>query len=476
MEERSVHLLDYLTVLKRRRLWLAVPIVLGVIAGAVLVSVLPREYRASTTLVATSPTMTADIVKPAVGDQEDRVRAISQELLSRGVLERVAREEGLDPGPVMDAAIAAMRDRTTVTLPKPLASTNRSGPDTFLVTYAAGGAGEAQRITNRMATAFVDQHSKMRETRAEHTSDFLAAQLGQSRERLKSIEERLRQMKETYMGRLPEQTQGNLQMVGGLRQQQENTSMSLRSDEDRLAMIERQIEAMKGGGGPDGGTAVGTVSAAQLRIAALHKELDDASSMYTEKHPEVQRLKSELAAAEAAAEKAQTAPAVSREPALAADPTYRQLLAERETVRLRIRDRERALQRAEGEITKYQQRVDAAPMAEQQLSSLTREYDLEKQLYNNLSARQQQAILTEDLERRRASEQFAILYPAALPTQPSSPDVVRIMLLASLMGVAAGIGLTFAREYLDRTVHDARTLQQEFELPVLAEIPRIAAR
>ena len=57
MEERSVHLLDYLSVLKRRRLWLAVPIVLGVIAGAVLVNVLPREYRASTTLVATSPTM-----------------------------------------------------------------------------------------------------------------------------------------------------------------------------------------------------------------------------------------------------------------------------------------------------------------------------------------------------------------------------------------------------------------------------------
>ena len=198
--------------------------------------------------------------------------------------------------------------------------------------------------------------------------------------------------------------------------------------------------------------------------------------MYTEKHPEVQRLKTELAAAEAAANAAQTAPAASREPALAADPAYRQLLAERETVRLRIRDRERALDRAEGEIAKYQQRVDAAPMIEQQLSSLNREYDLEKQLYNTLSERQQQAILSEDLERRGASEQFAILYPAGLPSRPSSPDVVRVMLLASLMGVAAGIALTFAREYLDRTVHDARTLQHEFELPVLAEIPRIAAR
>jgi len=277
------------------------------------------------------------------------------------------------------------------------------------------------------------------------------------------------------MGRLPEQTQGNLQMVSGLRQQQENTSMSLRSDEDRLAMIERQIEAMKGGTA-DTGTTAGAVSTSQQRIAALRKELDDASATYTDKHPEVQRLKSELAAAEAAATAAQSAPAAAREPALAGDPVYRQLLTEREAVRLRIRDRERAVDRAEGEIAKYQQRVDAAPMVEQQMSSLTREYDLEKQLYDTLTARQQQAVLSEDLERRKASEQFAVLYPAGLPALPSSPDFLRVMLLASAMGVAAGVALTFAREYLDRTVYDARTLQDDFELPVLAEIPRIAVR
>ena len=284
MEERSVHLLDYVAVLKRRRWWLIVPIVLGPLAGLALIQVLPRQYTAATTLVATGPTMTSDVVKTSPVDRDDRIRAISQELLSRSVLERVAREEGLEPGPEMDWAIAGMRDGTTVTLPKPLASTGRSGPDTFLLTYVGRTPADAQRITNRLARAFIDQHSKMRETRAEHTSDFLAAQLGQSRDRLKAIEERLRQVKETYMGRLPEQTQGNLQMVGGLRQQQENTSMSLRSDEDRLAMIERQIEAMKGGT-VDTGTTVGTVSSSQQRIAALRKELDAASATYHGKAP-----------------------------------------------------------------------------------------------------------------------------------------------------------------------------------------------
>jgi capsular polysaccharide biosynthesis protein len=47
------------------------------------------------------------------------------------------------------------------------------------------------------------------------------------------------------------------------------------------------------------------------------------------------------------------------------------------------------------------------------------------------------------------------------------------------MAVAAGFILgaagVFGREYLDRSVHDARGLRDEFELPVLAEIPRIEA-
>ena len=36
-----------------------------------------------------------------------------------------------------------------------------------------------------------------------------------------------------------------------------------------------------------------------------------------------------------------------------------------------------------------------------------------------------------------------------------------------------GVGSAIGREYMVRSVHDARTLQQEFDLPVLGEIPHI---
>lgn len=475
MEESSAHLFDYLAVLKRRRWYLLVPVVLGILVGAVLALVLPREYQSATTLAVTSPSMSSDLVKSTPADLAERVRAISHELLSRSVLERVARDEGLADGPSLDAAIGSIRSRTTVSLPKTLASGTRSGPDTFLVAYAGHEPDETERVTNRLATAFIEEHSKLRETRAEDTSAFLAAQVGQSQERLEVIEERLRKIKEAYMGRLPEQTQANLQMVAGLRQQQESTAMSLRSEQDRLAMLERQIEAMRQGAA-EGPMPKGAAASPRERLVALRQQLDEASGTYTDKHPEVQRLKSEIAAAEVLANAETARPAAERQPALNGDPTYRQLLAERETSRLRIRDHQRSGARASAEISNYQSRVEAAPMIEQQLSSINREYEFEKQQYTSLAERHQSAVLAEDLERRRAGEQFTVLYPAFRPSSPSSPNVPRVLLLSVFAGMVVAGLLAFGREYLDRSVYDARALQNEFELPVLAEIPRIAVR
>ena len=86
-------------------------------------------------------------------------------------------------------------------------------------------------------------------------------------------------------------------------------------------------------------------------------------------------------------------------------------------------------------------------------------------------------MLAEDLERRRAGEQFAVLYPgvpavAAELARRASRAAARRAPYGHRRWAAV---LAFGREYLDRSVYDVRALQSEFELPVLAEIPRIAS-
>ena len=301
MEERSVHLLDYVTVLKRRRWWLIVPIVLGPSRARARPGVAARVPPPRRPWSRRSPTMTTDVVKSAPGDQEDRIRAISRSC-SAGLYSNASRaKRGWSRGrrwmPLLRRCATGRRSRCQSRWRRP------GGPARTRSSHLCVGRTPKRRSGSPTVWP---GHSSISTPRCakhapEHTSDFLAAQLGQSRDRLKSIEERLRQVKETYMGRLPEQTQGNLQMVGGLRQQQENTSMSLRSDEDRLAMIERQIEAMKGGTADTGTTVRNGIVHRSSGLPRSARNSTTPRRSYTEKHPEVQRLKNELAAAEAAA-------------------------------------------------------------------------------------------------------------------------------------------------------------------------------
>jgi uncharacterized protein involved in exopolysaccharide biosynthesis len=155
------------------------------------------------------------------------------------------------------------------------------------------------------------------------------------------------------------------------------------------------------------------------------------------------------------------------------DPAYRQLAADREMTRLRVRDLQRAEVDIRRQIGLYQARVEAAPRVEQQLTSVERDYELEKQQYSKLSEKLNAATMSEQLERSRRSEQFTVLYGANLPTEPTKPVPWRVMVVSILAGICLGGAASFAREYLDRSVHDVRDLKEEFDLPVLGEVGRI---
>ena len=112
-------------------------------------------------------------------------------------------------------------------------------------------------------------------------------------------------------------------------------------------------------------------------------------------------------------------------------------------------------------------------MVEQALASLTQEIELEKKRYEELSGNHRRAVTNEEIARKQGVERFTVLYPATFPGAPESPKPMRIMLMSLALGLMLGAGLVVAREFMDRSVHDARSLQSEFEIPVLGEIPRI---
>jgi len=141
--------------------------------------------------------------------------------------------------------------------------------------------------------------------------------------------------------------------------------------------------------------------------------------------------------------------------------------------RSRIRDLERDQADAQAQVARYQARIEAAPMVEQQLTTIQREYDFEKQQYSELSAKQRTASIAASVERNRSGERFEVLDAATLPTAPVKPVPLRVWLGSILGGLVVGAGLTLLREYVDSSVHDERELRDALDLPILGSIARI---
>jgi len=218
MEDTPVHALDYVGVLRRRKWWLIGPIVAATVVGVALVRFLPKEYTASATMAVLSSGVASNLVGPSTPiDNGERIRAVSQQLLSSRVLTRVAKEAGLSSSPD-EMLLGRLRTAVKVTIPTPLTADDPKRLDTFVVSYVDDDPARAQLVANKLATVFVDDSTKARQQRAEYTASFISAELAASQMRLSDLQAKLRRAKESHIGQLPEQTQANLQTLSGLRQ------------------------------------------------------------------------------------------------------------------------------------------------------------------------------------------------------------------------------------------------------------------
>ena len=326
MEERAFDPLDYLSVVRRRKWWLILPLSLSVVAGAALAALWPKTYMSEAEIGIAAPRLSPELLKGVSSlNQEERQRAISQQLLSRTVLERVVREEKLNPERPVEESAALLRSKVLVRVDKPIGANgdNKNGLDSFKLGWIDDTPDRAQAIANRLAYVFVEENSKTKTEQAENTSEVLGHQLQASQDRLNQLETQLRAKKEANMGRLPDQINANVSMVNGLRQQLESISMQLRSEQDRLTVIDAQLDAMRQGVGSAAmpASTIGQIQAGQARIAQLQQAIAQERALgKTDKHPDIVSLQADLTAARAELNSIKQPSSGNRDELLQADP------------------------------------------------------------------------------------------------------------------------------------------------------------
>lgn len=467
--------IDRIQALWSRRKWLAIlvfAVPFSLVAG--LASSLPSVYQSKVTLLVERQQVPEQMVRPTVtAGVENRLQTISQELLSRSRLEPLILRFGLytrlRATAPLEEAIERMRKDILL---EPQYDTSQKGRATvntiaFTITYWGIDATTVAQVANTLASSYIEENLKARERQATGTSEFLRVQVEDVKKRLDVLESRITEFKKRFIGELPEQMQANLSTLERL-----NTQLRLNSDRQTRALerresLRKQLAELPGGvAGPKGAPDAG-----EVRLVRLKQELTELRTRFSERYPDVVRLKAEIAALEL--ELTEAKPEAKDTASVLMDPNVRRLrenLAEVEGEIKTLKNEEGSTRTA---IATYQRRVEETPRREGEFRELTRDLDSTREDYHSLLKRYSDAQLAEDLEQRQKGEQFRIIEPAV----PSEKAATPVRLVAFLAGLVLCLGVSVATvmitDQVDTSFRSVDDLRAFTSVPILLSIPRI---
>jgi len=484
---------DYLRMAWRRRWFIAIPIVVIASATAVVSMFLPNRYRASTSILIVPQRVPENFVQPTVtADLGERLNVISQQILSRTRLERIVQEFNLYERErrrlLMEDVIEGMRRDISINIAR--ARSRRDEVNNFSVSFEANEARTAMRVTERLASLFVQENLEDRELLADQTDQFLKGQLEESRRRLLDQERKLQEFRTHNNGRLPDQVQSNLQLLQGAQLRLQTLTENNNRDRDRLSVLEKMLAEMPATSTASavqpaqrraGSEQIQTATAAQ-QLDAARSELRALQLRLKPDHPDIGRAKRFIAELEAKAENEalqQPLSAITPAPLATNNPVAdrqaqlraEQMRSEMLDIRARIDSERREAARLQEAIADLTGRVQAGPALQSQVTELMRDYATLQEGYTVLLKKSEESKIAVNLERRQIGEQFKIIDGARLPEKPISPDRFRINMFGILGCLGLGLGLVAFLEYRDTSFKSDDDVMTTLALPVLAVIP-----
>jgi len=483
---KKYNLEDVALIAWRRKWWALVPAVVIAAGSYVWVRTLQNQYLSDTLILVVPQRVPESYVKSTVTTRiEDRLQSITQQILSRTRLERIIQDFNLYSDvrktAIMEDVVDKMRGSINVQVVK---------GDAFRVSFTSTEARTAMRVTERLASLFIEENLRDREVLAEGTNQFLEAQLEDARRRLIETERKVEEYKRRFDGELPDQRDANMQGLHNLEMQLQALTDSLNRDRDRHLALERQVADLEA---PDTNTPAtitstpATVGSDGLpvnatpaqQLAAAQESLRGLQTRLTPQHPDIVRMKRVIADLQAKVDAEALARPVSSGPAprTAVEVLRRNRIneakSELEKLDKQIAAKTEGEQKIRAGMGAYQRRLEAAPARESELTELTRDYQTLQSTYTSMLAKKEDSKVAANLERRQIGEQFKILDPARLPERPASPNRPLLYTFGILGAIAFGVALAGLTEYLDKRLKTEADVRAALNMMVLAAIPMV---
>lgn len=480
---------DYMQIARRRQWRLILPLIVAWTLAMIAAWFIAPKYRSETVIIVEQQRIPEQYVLPNVAiDLQQRLQSMTQQILSRTRLLSIidalhlynSDQKTVDPDPLVDQ----MRKDIKIDLVQ--APGRPWELSAFKISYSAATPKLAQEVTQKLSSLFIEENLHNRQQLSEDTTRFLENQLEEARKNLAAQEERLRDFKTRYLGELPEQLQTNVQILSGLQSRLQAATESLdQANQQKLYLqsLLTQYKTLRTRLSVQHGESTNPVSIDE-ELEKLRAQLVDLRSRDTSRHPDIVRLKKQIADAENLKQQIEAQTESEKSDGSLDDIGRPQSLSDLQAMspmlqidgqiksnQLEIANRKQEIRRLEGQIETYQAHLNLTPVREQQLAAITRDHEQSRTNYESLLNKKLQSEMATNLEKRQEGEQFRIIDPPNLPEKPYSPNRLKFSLLGLMVGMVLSLGLTAVTEVTDERLHSEDDLLNVTPVPLLVAIP-----
>ncbi len=469
-EIAHVGLHELMRIIMRRR-WIVLGSFLTVLISSIVFSFRqPNIYEANISLLVQRDNkpilgmmMETEQSRNMINNQVEIIR--SRSMANEAALLLKARPDARELGFTADTMLTETIMFSTIVL-------SSRTTDVITVIASSNGPAQAAAIANTVGQAFITRNLSYSRGEFTEIRRFLEVQLPVIEKRLFNEENQLRLFKQTnQVVSLSDESKNLIDKLTSFESQYNLTRVERESAEKRLAYLQGQLDFQKKNM-LENVSQVSSPLASGLRQDLLNLQTQMAtmtSQGFPPDHPRMKDLAKKIENTKSRL-KEEISKIVAQENS-SIDPIAlsEELVSKSLDLQVEIetsKAKELAQQRV---VNDYLGKLKAIPPKEVELARLTRQFELDDNIYK---------MLMEKYEEVRISEagklgNVKIIDPAEIPNKPVGPRRKLNILFGAILGLSLGIGIVLLMEYLDTSLKNIHDIEQFLNLPVLGLIPAI---
>ena len=461
-----------LTEARRRMLMLGTLFAVVALAALVIGATWPKKYESSSTILVQESNIVTGLMegRAIATGIADRASIAREVIFSRKVMNEILVTGGWlarqpPPTPVeQDRMIEGITNRTRIASPR---------DNLIQITYSDSDAARSYRITQKLAELFIHESLAAKERESRNAFDFIDSQVEAYHKKLTDAEDKLKVYREANVDARPGGEADSNARITQLRGQVEQARMELMEQRSRESALVSQVS------GESEVTAVQT-RAGQVRVqlAELQGQLDKLLLTYTDDYPDVVRIRHQmqdlretLKRDEAQDSQAKAANPASLDDNVRYNPLYQELKSKLAEAHRNGAATASRMGASESMLNEELQRSKRIANSENALSELTRDYEVNRDIYQDLLKRRENARVSMNLDEKQQGLTFRIQEPAVMPLRPSGLRLMHFAIAGLGLGIVLPLGLLFGYARLDPRVRSAAQIERMAGVPVLATIP-----